>query len=255
MLIDSHAHLAEDELKPFLEWILASCRNNDIVVFTNSSSLKSSRMNIALAKSSRGLVKAFVGFHPWEAGYYDDEAFKDLVMTRESDISGIGEIGLDGKHVINTPMEAQKKAFERQLETAEKLKLPVCIHSRRAQDEVLDSLESFSLKGVLLHWFSGGTEQMKRGLNRGYFFGFGPTIIYSKSAQKLLKSCDPHRVLLETDSPVCYEACFENRMSTPLLIHSVVYAVSNIFKKSLEETLNIILENSQNYIGRRIGWR
>lgn len=255
LLVDSHSHLAEDELKPLLESILISCRKSGTIIFTNSSNLQSSIENIAISESNRDLVKAFVGVHPWEAQHYDDKAFNDLVTDKMEHVSGIGEIGLDGKYSSITPLETQKETFERQLEAAEKHELPISVHSRRAQDHVLDILETFSLRGVLLHWFSGSEEQMRRGLDSGYFFGFGPTVVYSKGAKRLLEKCDQDRVLVETDSPVHYGACFENRVSTPLLVYSVAYSVSNIFKKSLEETLNIILENSQNYIGRRIVWR
>ena len=255
LLVDSHSHLAEDELKPFLEWILPTCRNNNTIIFANSTDLKSCIVNIELAYGYSDIVKPFVGVHPWEAQSFEGGAFKDFVVNNLGNIVGIGEIGLDGKYSNKVSLEIQRRAFEFQLEIAEEFGLPVCIHSRRAQDEVLNILNNFLVKGVLLHWFSGSEEQMKNGLDRGYFFSFGPTIAYSKGSQRLLSKCDLDKVLLETDSPVPYGACFENRTSTPLLIYTVAYKASNIFKKDLEETLNIISKNSQNYIGRRISWR
>lgn len=251
MLVDSHAHVVDEELKPFLDMVLSTCEKKRIQIFANSTDEKSSIENIRLTKEYPGTVKAFVGIHPWEAHNFNEEVFKDVVTKNLAKVSGIGEIGLDGKYVDRVPFESQKKAFESQLAIAEEFKFPVCVHSRRAHEDVLKVLDTYSLKGVLLHWFSGSEEQMKRGLDKGYFFSFGPTIVYSKGSRRLMSSCSTDRVLLETDSPVHYDACFENRLSTPLLVGTVYYSACNIFKKSLEETLNIILENSQNYIGRK----
>jgi len=252
--VDSHAHIVDDELKPFLNWVLTTCKRGRIQIFANSTDVKSSMENIRLTKEDPTTIRAFVGVHPWEAQTFNEEVFKDLVAKNFANISGIGEIGLDGKYVDKVPSELQKKAFESQLAIAEEFKLPVCIHSRRAHDDVLNTLDTFSLNSVLLHWFSGSEEQMRRGLDKGYFFSFGPTIVYSKGSQRLMGGCSTDQVLLETDSPVHYNACFENRISTPFLMGTVYYSTCNIFKKSLEETLNMILKNSQNYIGRRIIW-
>ena len=255
MLVDSHAHVVDDELKPFLDWILSTCKKSMTLIFANSTDVKSSLENIKLVGRYPQIIRAFVGVHPCEAHTFDGEVFRDMVTSDLSKVSGIGEIGLDGKYVDNVPFERQKEIFKYQLAIAEEFKLPVCIHSRRAHDDVLNILETFSLNGVLLHWFSGSEEQMKRGLDNGYFFSFGPTIVYSKGSRRLMVKCSIDRILFETDSPVHYDACFENRISTPFLVATVYYSACNIFKKSLEETLNMILENSQNYIGRRIVWR
>lgn len=250
MLVDSHAHIVDDELKPFLNWILSTCKRSKIQIFANSANVKSSVENIRLAKENLKTIRAFVGVHPWEAHTFNEEVFRDLVTKNLENISGIGEIGLDGKYAGNAAYGVQKKAFELQLAIAEEFKLPVCVHLRRAHDDVLGILGTFSLNSVLLHWFSGTEEQMRKGSDEGYFFSFGPTIVYSKGSRRLLSRCLIDRVLLETDSPVHYNACFENRISTPLIVGTVYYSACNIFKKSLEETLNTVLENSQNYIGK-----
>ncbi|MEM3403963.1 MAG: TatD family hydrolase [Nitrososphaeria archaeon] len=255
MIVDAHCHLVDDYLKPFLPLIIRSCEANGIVIFSNSMNLESSRISIELGRKHSELVKVFVGVHPWEANNFQEDAFDRLVVSELNSISGIGEIGLDWKYLDRVPMKAQRRVLEHQLQLAEKYLLPVNVHSRRAYQEVLDTLGRYSLKSVLLHWFSGTEDQMERGLDRGYFFSFGPTVLYSKKTQKLLIKCGLDRVLVETDSPVEYNACFGNTPSNPLFIYSVAYAISNILKKNLEETLNIMLNNSQNYIGRKMRWR
>lgn len=255
MLIDSHAHIVDDELKPFLDWILGTCKRNNIKIFANGTDVKSSIENVKLAEKYPDTISTFVGIHPWESRTFDGAAFKEFVSENLVKVSGIGEIGLDGKYTDSIPLDLQKKVFEYQLSIAEEFKLPVCVHSRRAHEDVLNELETFTLHGVLLHWFSGNDEQMRRGIDKGYFFSFGPTIVYSKGSRKLMSSCSMDRILFETDSPIHYDACFENRISTPLLLGTIYYAACNILNKNLEETLNIVSENSQNYIGRRINWR
>jgi len=254
LIVDAHSHLVDDYLKPFLPWIMGSCKASGIVVFSNSMDLESSRISIELGRRFGGLVEVFVGVHPWEADNFQEEAFSGLVAGALDSICGIGEIGLDMKYLDRVPLATQRRAFEHQLQLAERYQLPVCVHSRMAHREVLDTLGRYSLKGVLLHWFSGTEEQMKNGLDKGYFFSFGPTVLYSRKTRNLLIKCSVDRILIETDSPVEYDACFGNTPSNPLFISSVAYAVSLILKKSLEETLNIMLNNSQNYIRRKMRW-
>jgi len=249
-LVDAHAHLVDDELKPYLDWIISSCRLRNVIVFANGMDLFSSKLNLDLSLKN-GFVKAFVGVHPWCALSYSTIDFENFLKENIGRVSGVGEIGLDGKYVDTVPMNVQKKVFEEQLSLAERYGLPVNVHSRRAHDMVIETLSSYKLSGVLLHWFSGDERALKKGLDMGCFFSFGPTIVYSRSTRKLFQKCDFSRVLIETDAPVAYGVCFEGLISSPLLLSSIVYAVSNLFGKSLEETLNIIWENSQSYLGRR----
>ncbi|MBC7090655.1 MAG: TatD family hydrolase [Nitrososphaeria archaeon] len=250
-LVDAHVHLVDDELKPYLDWILSSCWLGNVIVFANGMDLSSSKLNLEFSLKHY-FVKAFVGVHPWCALSFSKIDFENLLKENVGHVFGIGEIGLDGKYVEIVPMNVQKKVFEEQLSLAERYDLPVNVHSRRAQEMVIETLSSYRLSRVLLHWFSGDERMLKRGLDMGFFFSFGPTLVYSKSTRKLFQKCDFSRVLVETDAPVAYGVCFEGFTSSPLLLSSIVYTVSNLFRKSLEETLNIIWENSQSYLGRRL---
>jgi len=249
LLVDAHVHLVDEELEPYLEWLLSSCRLRNVVVFSNSMDLESSNLNLNLALKNV-FVKAFVGFHPWCAQSYSGVELERLLEENLKHVHGVGEIGLDGKYPV--PLEVQRRVFEEQLALAEKYSLPVNVHSRRAQETVLDILSSYKVSRVLLHWFSGDERALKRGLDMGFFFSFGPTLVYSKSTRMLAQKCDVSRVLVETDAPVGYGACFEGFVSSPLFLYSVVYAFSNIFRKSLDEALNIIWGNSQTFLGRRL---
>ncbi|MCX8188551.1 MAG: TatD family hydrolase [Nitrososphaeria archaeon] len=249
-LVDAHVHFVDDELKPYLDWIISSCSIRNVIVFSNSMDFISSKLNLELS-SKYNFVKAFIGVHPWCVQSYSSLDFKNLLEENIDYISGVGEIGLDGKYDF-VSMSVQRKVFEEQLALAERYNLPVNVHSRRAQENVIEILSSYKISRILLHWFSGDERMLKKGLDMGCFFSFGPTLLYSKSTKKLFQKCDTSRVLVETDAPVAYGVCFEGYTSSPLLLSSIVYTVSNLFKKSLEETLNIILENSESYLGGRL---
>ncbi|MEM3786498.1 MAG: TatD family hydrolase [Nitrososphaeria archaeon] len=250
-LVDAHVHLVDDELKPYLDWIISSCMLRNVIVFSNSMDFVSSKLNLELF-SKYGFVKVFVGVHPWCASSYSAVDFENLLKENIRSIVGVGEIGLDGKYDNIVPMAVQRKVFEEQLALAERYNLPVNVHSRRAQENVLETLSSYKISKILLHWFSGDERFLKRGLDMGCFFSFGPTLVYSKSTRKLFQKCDASRVLVETDAPVAYGVCFEGYISSPLLLSSIMYVVANLFRKSLEETLNIIWENSESYLGGKL---
>ena len=250
MIVDAHVHIVDDKIKPFQGLILDSCKKNGIVLYANSTDLKSSIENLALMDRFGEVIKTFVGVHPMMAPVYNTESFTELVAEYSTAISGIGEIGLDGKYYNETPLSLQKSVFEFQLQIAEKNRLPISVHSRKAQNEVLDILETYSVRNVLLHWFSGEEVQMRRGTDLGCFFSYGPTLVYNKNVQRSFKRCNIDRVLLETDSPVTYGGCFGNKPASPFHIFSVLYKVCEMLRKPLEETLNMVSSNSENYIRR-----
>jgi len=144
--IDSHLHLGD-----FVGMeVLAYARGSETVLVTNGIDKASSLKGVNLAKDCPDLVRAFVGVHPSEAA---KSPIGDWLSETLKQAEGIGEIGLDPKY--SAIREDQEPIFRKQLETAEKQGKPVQIHSRGAEKECTEILDSYKLPAVLLHWFQG----------------------------------------------------------------------------------------------------
>ncbi|MGN6560421.1 MAG: TatD family hydrolase, partial [Candidatus Nitrosocosmicus sp.] len=143
---------------------------------------------------------------------------------------------------------SQKTVFNRMLEIAEKNSIPVSIHSRRSVEDVLEIISSYNLKNVVFHWFDGSKKFLRKINELGYYVSFGPYLLYSEDKKILLKECDLSLLLLETDGPVYYRRCFENVVTLPIFIISLINFVSVMLKRDFNDVCNIIYRNSCNYV-------
>ena len=182
-------------------------------------------------------VYYFVGVHPQKVtsdlpSEEELQATGLLLNEKNPKLVGLGEIGLDYKYG-NTPelQERQKEAFNHFLELAEARNLAVNVHSRLAELDVLSILEGYSLKKVILHWFQGPKELIKAGVEKGYYFSIGPSILNSKNYENRALEIGLDRLLTETDGPVN----FNGRQAEPSWIPEIGRKLSETFKQPLDE--------------------
>ena len=200
-----------------------------------------------LFNTHRNVIKQFIGIHPEASAREDLESFRELFSSNLQSIDGVGEIGLDGTYDV--PIKQQEYVFSAMLELAELTGRPVSIHSRRMLDRVLEMLSSYHIKSVLLHWFAGSKKQLAKCMDTGLYVSYGPTLVYSEDKKVLLKNTDRDRFLVETDGPVPYSRCFENKpaISTSCLV-SVVASVAYTIGTSYDETVELLQKNSEAYL-------
>jgi len=213
---------------------------------------------LELARKYGPLVRCSLGIYPTDAaGVGADEAGlsrqsepfdvdKELEFIKEhkDEIAAIGECGLD-YHWSKDP-EIHKKMkvnFEKALQTAEKIKKPVVVHTRKAEADCLDMLESSNVKNIVLHCFTGKKSLVKRAADLGYYFSIPSLIEKLKHFQMVAEIANINQILTETDGP--WLSPVEGRHSEPA---DVLFAVKNIAKIkgfTEEDTANNIFMNYQ----------
>jgi TatD DNase family protein len=261
MLFDAHIHLTDDEFTGYIEFIVNNLRalkiNACSVTVNNETSLRNLQY---FNHSTKDVITKFIGIHPEFASTEDLAKFIEIFNENGSSIEGIGEIGMDPTYVnnnnnynnINT-YQKQKEVFGMMLDLAEATKKPVSIHSRRALDDILETLSSYNIEGVLLHWFAGSKKQLKKSMDMGLYVSYGPALVYSKEKKILLKNTNRDKILVETDGPVKYSSCFDNypAMSSSFLI-TIVDCVAKIIGISYKEILDILRINSESYLKKAL---
>ena len=202
-----------------------------------------------LFNTHRNVIKQFIGIHPESSAREDLERFREIFNSNLQSIDGIGEIGLDGTYDV--PLKQQEYVFSAMLELAELTGRPVSIHSRRMLDRVLEMLSSYRIKSVLLHWFAGSKKQLAICMDRGLYVSYGPPLVYSEDKKVLLNNTHTDHFLVETDGPVQYSRCFENKpsISTSCLV-SVVASVAYTLGMSYDEIVELLQKNSEAYLAR-----
>lgn len=248
-LFDSHIHLSDSEFDSDIHFIIKSMQKLHIKACCVSTDFQNSMKTLELAANS-DLILAFVGIHPSKFGDNLDD-IGTLVNHNANRISGIGEIGLDRTYVESEyEYDLQKKTFETLLSIAEKYKKPVSIHSRKTLDDIFEIMPSYSIKGVLLHWFDGNKKQLQKAMDFEFFVSYGPIMVYASDKQVLLSHTDKNKILVETDGPVRFSKCFSFKPAQISFIPSVVFCASKILKQSYDDFSSILEQNSKNYLGK-----
>ncbi|MFH2062340.1 MAG: TatD family hydrolase [Candidatus Beckwithbacteria bacterium] len=227
MYIDTHTHLNlkafEDDWREVADRAKKAEVNKMLVVGTN---LESSQKAIEIAEDIEGLF-AVVGFHPHHckgiAETQIDKIMKGLEkLAKHKKVVAIGECGLDYHvyqktkytkvKITEDQKKLQKQVFGKQIQLAKELNLPMVIHNREAQKDILDVMDHFCLpaqagkndgkypKGVF-HCISGSIKFLKQLLERGFYIGVDGNVTYSSEVEALVKETPLDRLLLETDSP------------------------------------------------------
>ncbi|NHV97973.1 MAG: TatD family hydrolase [Thaumarchaeota archaeon] len=250
MFVDAHIHLSDPALKDLLPQIILEAKITRTLLIAVAEDTSTSALNLKIAAEAGEVVKPFLGVHPWSL---QNEGFESEVMSLEPErFAGVGEVGLDRKYARDdVEYRRQREVFEYMLRLAERLQKPLSIHSRGSVDDVLSTLTTYHLRGVLLHWFSGAPNQLKVACDRGYYISYGPAVIYSKKTKQLASSTPPDLILTETDGPVKFGGVFQNRIALPAFIPSIIFTLSSLHKLGFEEMRSIIFENALNYLGSK----
>lgn len=168
---------------------------------------------LALRARHPGQVLAGVGLHPSRIPEIAAEAQERELRRLESLVAEadlVGEIGLDYKDATTDATRSrQREALARQLDWACARRLPVNLHSRRADREVMNAAIAFHARtglGAVLHWFTHSAKLARRCAEHGVFISPGPSVLVDPRTREVAAAIDPSILLVETDAPVVYGA-------------------------------------------------
>ena len=172
-----------------------------------------------------------------------DEIFDYTIFDNlDKKIVGIGEIGLD-YHYTKDNKDKQIEVFERQLDIAEKLNLPVVIHSREAAGDTLEILKRHHNFGVI-HSYSGSLEMAREYIKLGFVLGINGVVTFKNCNLKdTLKNIDMNSIVLETDSPYLTPVPFRGTQNNPGKMMHTARFVADIYGVSLSELAEITNQN------------
>jgi len=178
------------------------------------------------------------GAHPHDAKLAGAELWDELRgLAREGRICAVGEIGLDF-HYDHSPREVQRAVFREQIRLARDLGLPVIVHTREADLETCEILESESAAevGGVIHCFTGGPELARRALELGFSISFSGISTFPKAGnlREIAKQVPADRLLVETDAPFLAPVPHRGRRNEPALVVDVVRCLAGARGESVE---------------------
>lgn len=277
MIVDSHAHL---DLKDFDadrdEVIQRAGRAGVLLIVNPGIDLASSHRAVELSQKHTE-VYAAVGIQPEEIDQYFEESpdpkflnprkikidirveLEKLAQNKK--VVAVGECGLDYKHVreklgidneelIKLEKEKQKDIFRRQLGTAVLLDLPVIVHNREADEDILAEIsryqETKKLRGVF-HCFTGTESFARNILASGFYVSFTGLITYPKNAglRKVIKEIPLEKILVETDAPFLAPQSHRGARNEPSFVVEVVKQIALTKGMTVEEVSKITTQNAK----------
>lgn len=252
-LFDSHAHYDDEKFDQDREEIIQKIYDSGVEKFISAGySLESSKRAIDLADKYE-FIYTTVGISPndvkqtLEETIEDIKKLEDIITRKENDkIVGIGEIGLD-YYWNKENKEIQKQAFIMQIELANRLNLPITIHTREAVSDTLEILKQHPVqqKGVF-HCCPLNRELVKEALKLGFYISFAGPVTFknSKNAQEIAEMVPNDRMLIETDSPYLAPEPVRGTRNDSRKVRYIAEKIANIKSLSTEEIAEITYQNT-----------
>lgn len=254
IITDTHCHLYAEEFKDDLDAMMARARNAGVERFFMPNVDSSTILPmLELEQQYPGVCFPMMGLHPCSVREEDVDQELKLVedWLKRRFFCAIGEIGLD-LYWRQDNLPQQIEALLKQMELAHHYQLPVVLHSRNANDELIEVLQNhteLTPKGVF-HCFSGDLDQAKKVLDLGFYVGIGGVLTFKKSGLDALMAYLPlDKIVLETDAPWLAPTPFRGKRNESAYIVHVLEKLSLITGHSVEFLAQQTTTNSLNLYG------
>lgn len=263
ILTDDHCHLTHELFKDQLDAVLERARQAGVkAIICSGVNVPTNREVLALAKKYGPLVRCSLGIYPVDAldiapdatglsrqlQHFDVDEELAFIRAHKEEIAAIGEAGLDYHWVKDAVLQKKEKEnFAKVIKTAEDLKKPLVVHTRDAESDCLEMLESSTVKNVVLHCFTGRKHLVKKAADLGYYFSVPAVIEKLQHFKMVAEIASINQLLSETDGP--WLSPIAGEPNEPKNVIFTVRNIAKVKKFTEEEVANNIWLNFQRVYG------
>ncbi len=244
MFIDTHMHIGYDfGTSPDL--FIKNAIDNDVQILIASFCEKDDLIFSTEFVDKYKNLYASVGYHPEVANKIVEKDYEILeeMIKKNPKIVAIGEIGLD-YYWEKDNKEKQREVFRRQLKLAEKLQLPVIIHSRDSINETYEILKEFPKVKGIIHCFSGSLEMARKFIDLGYVLGIGGVVTFKNSKlYQVIEQIPLTSIVLETDSPYLSPEPVRGSTNESKNIPYIAQKIADIYNVPISEVSKVTTES------------
>ena len=258
ILVDIHAHLDHERFKKDLNEVIERARKAGVKrIITSGVNSATNRMVLKIAEKYPDIVKVSFGLYPLDAlakeleegeasGFPRDiqpinvDEELEWIKENKDKCAAIGECGLDFNWGREKELE-QKKVFQKVIDLAEKIDKPIVVHTRKAELEAVEMLESSNLKKIVLHCCMARKHLIKKAADNGWYFSIPPIITRLQHFQTMADIVNINQLLTETDAP--YLSPFPGERNEPAFVIETIKKIAEIKNFMPEEVANNIWMN------------
>ena len=258
---DSHSHYNDEKFDEDREQLIEETYNSGITRFIVAGyNLESSIKAIEISKKYK-FIYTICGISPNDIPQFEEELWKNIEEISRiasqnlgKKLVAIGEIGLD-YYWNKENKELQKEAFIKQIELANKLNLPIVIHSRDASIDTIDILKNHPVnKKGIFHCCQPNQEMVRQALELGFYISFAGPITFknAKNSIDVVKMVPLDRILIETDSPYLTPEPNRGKRNDSRNVKYVAQKIADLKNINIEEVAKITYENANKIFGIKI---
>lgn len=248
MLIDSHCHLDFPDFVEERDAIVARALDAGVSRMVTICTHVRRFPQIAAIAEAYEHVYCSVGTHPHNASEELDVTTQDLVsLAQHPKVVAIGEAGLD-YYYDHAPRDAQAQGLRRHIAAARETGLPLVIHARDADDDMIAILEDETGKGAfpfVLHCFSSGLGLAQAGLALGGYISFSGILTFKRSEElrEIARQIPLDRLLVETDAPFLAPQPYRGKRNEPSYVVETAYTLAETVGVSREQIATVTTDN------------
>src|ERR1035437_1185654 len=253
MFIDTHCHLFSKDYNDDLDIVIENAKSSEVdYVIVPATDIETSKKVIDLV-DKYDFIYGAVGIHPHESKDWTPSMLHKIEkLSNHKKILAIGEIGLDYFYDFS-PKEKQIEAFKSQLNLALGKNLPVIIHNRDADEDVMNIISSYAGTGLRaqLHCYSSTLQNAKDLIQMHHVISFTGNITFNKmeNLREVVSNISLDHILLETDSPYMTPVPFRGKRKEPANVKLVADKIAELHKLSVEEVAKITSFNAFKLFG------
>ncbi len=249
-IIDTHCHLDLIEQKGLkLEEIIENAQQNNVKILQTICTRVTEIENLLNYTKKYGFIYASAGIHPCNVSDQPKISAAEIVKICQANpkIIGIGETGLDYYH-DKSSIALQKNSFLEHIKASRETNLPLIIHSRDCDSDMIEILESEQKNGrfpALLHCFSSAPELAQKAIDLGIYISISGIVTFKNATtlQEIVKNLPLEFLLVETDSPYLAPLPHRGKINQPAFTRHVVEFIAELKGVSGEEIARKTTEN------------
>lgn len=248
MLVDSHCHLDFNDFEDDIDDIIMRARECGVCTILNAGNNLNELDNQLKLSEKYPFIYAAVGVHPHNASEYPDLTADELIAkTTHPKVIGIGETGLD-YYYDYAPRDLQIKLLKEHIKAAQKTELPLIIHNRDSDDDMMNVLgEAHRQKAFngVIHCFSSSQKFADFALSIGFYISASGIITFNKSGdiRNVFETIPLNRLLVETDAPFLAPIPQRGHRNEPSYVRYTAEKLAQLRDVSFEQMAQLTSDN------------
>ena len=250
-MIDTHCHINDEKYKHDIDIIVQKAIDSGVKkMICVGVDLETSEKAILISNKYEQ-VYATVGYHPHESKDAPQRYIYELEdMAKNSKVVAIGETGLDYYYNIS-PKSIQKHIFNEQIELSKDLNIPIIMHNRNSDKDLLSIIESSKLDYGVVHCFSSDWDMAEKLLKLDIKLSFTGMVTFIKDPiEEVLKKIKLDDFFLETDSPYLAPNPHRGKRNEPAMVNLIAQKIAQIKNVPLETIVESTTKNALSFFKR-----